>query len=408
MEGMLGVLAEAGLSVGAVDVIIHGTTLATNAIIERKGSRTALIATEGFRDTLDIADEGRYDQYDIEIEKPRPLVPRARRFTVPERMDVEGRVRRPLDEAAVTALVPRLQAAGIESVAVALMHSYANPAHERQHRRAPARVDARPVAHARAPSAAPRSASTSAPRRPCANAYVQPLMAGYIERLEALLDKARVHRRALPDDLGRRPRRRRRGAALPGAAHRVGAGGRRHPGRRGGRAVRRAQGAELRHGRDHRQDLPHRGLPPARLPQLRGGPRGALPQGLGIAAPHSRDRDGGDRRRRRLDRAGRRARAHHRGAGQRRRRARPRVLRARRHRADGDRRRYRIGPHRSRSASRAAGCPLDLDQARRALDSGGGQAARPSDRDGARSASRRSSTRRWRTRRGSTRSSAAR
>src|SRR5262249_23163091 len=132
MDGMLGVLTEAGLSVGAVGVIIHGTTLATNAIIERKGARTALIATEGFRDTLDIAAEGRYDQYDIEIEKPRPLVPRARRFTVPERMDVEGRVRRPLDEAAVTALVPRLLAADIESAAVALMHSYANPAHERR------------------------------------------------------------------------------------------------------------------------------------------------------------------------------------------------------------------------------------------------------------------------------------
>lgn len=75
MDGMLGVLGEAGLSVGAVEVIIHGTTLATNAIIERKGARTALIATNGFRDTLDIADEGRYDQYDVNIDKPRPHGP---------------------------------------------------------------------------------------------------------------------------------------------------------------------------------------------------------------------------------------------------------------------------------------------------------------------------------------------
>src|SRR5262245_16256619 len=132
MDGMLGVLAEAGLSVGAVSMIIHGTTLATNAIIERKGARTALIATEGFRDTLDIADEGRYDQYDIEIEKPKPLVARSQRFTVPERIDVEGRTRKPLDEEAVAALVPRLRTSGIESVAVALMHSYANPAHEQR------------------------------------------------------------------------------------------------------------------------------------------------------------------------------------------------------------------------------------------------------------------------------------
>src|SRR5262245_47813798 len=132
MDGMLGVLAEAGLSVSAVGVIIHGTTLATNAIIERTGARTALIATEGFRDTLDIADEGRYDQYDVNIEKPRPLVPRARRFTVPERIDVEGQVRRPLDEEAVAALVPHLEAAAAESVAIALMHSYASPVHERR------------------------------------------------------------------------------------------------------------------------------------------------------------------------------------------------------------------------------------------------------------------------------------
>ena len=66
--------------------MVHGTTLATNAIIERKGAVTALISTQGFRDVLDIADEGRYDQYDIYLEKPRPLVPRHLRFTVPERV----------------------------------------------------------------------------------------------------------------------------------------------------------------------------------------------------------------------------------------------------------------------------------------------------------------------------------
>ena len=85
MAGVLGLLGEAGLSIGAVEVIIHGTTLATNAIIERKGAATALIATDGFRDTLAIADEGRYGQYDINIDKPTPLVPRALRFTVPDR-----------------------------------------------------------------------------------------------------------------------------------------------------------------------------------------------------------------------------------------------------------------------------------------------------------------------------------
>ena len=189
MEGMLGVLAQTGLPVRAVEVIIHGTTLATNAIIERKGARTALIATEGFRDTLDIADEGRYDQYDIDIDKPRPLVPRARRFTVPERMDVEGRVRRPLDEGAVAALVPHLEAGGIESVAVALMHSYANPAHER--RIAAMLREAMPGLWLTLSSeCCPEIREYERTSTACANAYVQPLMAGYIERLEALLVKA--------------------------------------------------------------------------------------------------------------------------------------------------------------------------------------------------------------------------
>src|SRR5262245_55171771 len=189
MTGILGLLGENGLLLGAVEVIIHGTTLATNAIIERKGARTALIATEGFRDTLDIADEGRYDQYDIEIEKPRPLVPRARRFTVPERVDVEGGVRRPLDERAVADLVPRLEAAGIESVAVALMHSYANPAHER--RIAALLREARPGLWLTLSSeCCPEIREYERTSTACANAYVQPLMAGYIERLEALLDKA--------------------------------------------------------------------------------------------------------------------------------------------------------------------------------------------------------------------------
>ena len=80
-------------------VFVHGTTLATNAIIERKGARTALIATDGFRDVIEIADESRFDQYDINIVKPPPLVPRELRFTVPERMDVHGVVRLALDEA---------------------------------------------------------------------------------------------------------------------------------------------------------------------------------------------------------------------------------------------------------------------------------------------------------------------
>jgi N-methylhydantoinase A len=106
MTGLREILAQAGLRAADLDVLLHGTTLATNAILERKGARTALIATQGFRDVVEIAYESRYDQYDISIEKPAPLVPRHLRYAIPERVDAAGGIRRPLDEDAVRALVP--------------------------------------------------------------------------------------------------------------------------------------------------------------------------------------------------------------------------------------------------------------------------------------------------------------
>ena len=132
IAGTLELLAEIGVAPGEINLFIHGTTLATNTIIERKGAVTVLIATEGFRDILDIADEGRYDQYDIFIEKQVALVPRFRRLTVPERIDAAGVVLRPLDEAAVRALLPELDRLGAASVAVAFLHSYASAVHERR------------------------------------------------------------------------------------------------------------------------------------------------------------------------------------------------------------------------------------------------------------------------------------
>ena len=112
IEGLDEALGAAGLGPGAIDLIVHGTTLATNAIIERKGARTALIATQGFRDTLEIADEGRFDQYDLLIEKPAPLVPRRCASPCRSGSTPRGRVLLPLDEAAVAALVPELREAG--------------------------------------------------------------------------------------------------------------------------------------------------------------------------------------------------------------------------------------------------------------------------------------------------------
>ncbi len=128
------VLREAGLTPGDLAIIIHGTTLATNAIIERKGAKTALVTTEGFRDTIEIRHENRFEQYDVNIDLPPPLVPRRLRYVVPERIDARGRIVTPLDEGAVEALAERFAPSAIESVAVGFLHSFTNPAHEQRTR----------------------------------------------------------------------------------------------------------------------------------------------------------------------------------------------------------------------------------------------------------------------------------
>ncbi|MDX6748532.1 hydantoinase/oxoprolinase family protein [Geminicoccaceae bacterium 1502E] len=189
VNGLDILLREAGLEASAVDLFVHGTTLATNAIIERKGARTALVTTEGFRDVLDIADEGRFDQYDIFIEKPKHLVPRALRFTVPERVSAAGEVLLALDEDAVAALAPKLRESGAESIAIAFIHAYAAGEHERR---------AREILEAALPGVAIAISSEVCPEireyertsTTVANAYVQPLMDGYLGRLEEAL-KAR-------------------------------------------------------------------------------------------------------------------------------------------------------------------------------------------------------------------------
>ena len=189
MQGTVSLLAEAGMALSAIDVLVHGTTLATNAIIERKGARTALIATQGFRDVLDIAYESRYDQYDIFIEKPASLVSRDRRFTVPERVDVTGRVLLPLDEAAAASLPARLKADRIESVAISFLHAYANPDHER--RVGEVLAKAMPgLAITLSSEVCPEVREYERTSTAVANAYVQPLMAGYLGRLDRALQAA--------------------------------------------------------------------------------------------------------------------------------------------------------------------------------------------------------------------------
>ena len=187
LAGVDDVIARAGVDPATVGLLIHGTTLATNAIIERKGALTALVTTEGFRDVLDIGYESRYDQYDIMIEKPPALVPRERRLVVPERVDVNGRVLRPLDEAAVEAVAGDLARLQVESVGIGFLHSYANPVHERR---------AREILAGALPDVSITLSCEVCPEvreyeRFCttaANAYVQPLMASYLARLRDRLE----------------------------------------------------------------------------------------------------------------------------------------------------------------------------------------------------------------------------
>ena len=186
LAGIDVVLGRAGLGPADVGLIIHGTTLATNAIIERKGARTALIVTDGHRDSIEMAYEHRFEQYDIFMDKPPPLVPREWRFGVVERIDARGRLVEPLDERGLGALVPVLERERIEAVAIGFLHAYLDPAHERR---------ARAILAAALPKLAITLSGEVCPEMreydrwstACANAYVQPIMAGYLGRLDELL-----------------------------------------------------------------------------------------------------------------------------------------------------------------------------------------------------------------------------
>jgi N-methylhydantoinase A len=123
LEGVEAVLGQALIDTGDIELVVHGTTLATNALIERRGARTALVCTEGFRDSVAMAHENRFEQYDIFMERPDPLVPRYLRLGVPERLSADGDVMIPLDAAAVRGLIPTLVDNEIESVAIGFLHS---------------------------------------------------------------------------------------------------------------------------------------------------------------------------------------------------------------------------------------------------------------------------------------------
>jgi N-methylhydantoinase A len=192
LAALRSVTAEAGVEPGEVGVIIHGTTLATNALIERKGARTALLTTEGFRDVVEIRHENRFEQYDVNIDLPPPLGPRRLRLPVRERIDAQGEVLLPLDESSVARAIETLAARQVEAVAVGLLHSFTNPDHERRVGDAIARRLPQ-VAVTLSCDVSPEMREYERFSTACANAYLQPLIGRYLVKLARELLRAGFH-----------------------------------------------------------------------------------------------------------------------------------------------------------------------------------------------------------------------
>jgi N-methylhydantoinase A len=185
LEGARTLLAEAGVLAGELSVFIHGTTLATNALIERKGAKTAFITTEGFRDVIEQGYEKRFDHYDLNIDRALPLAPRHLRLTVRERLAVDGSVLIALDEADVVRVAEQLLAEKVEAVAVGLLHAYAHDAHEKRVHEILRRVLPETVSICLSSEVAPEIREYERFSTTVANAYVRPLMAGYLKRLSS-------------------------------------------------------------------------------------------------------------------------------------------------------------------------------------------------------------------------------
>ena len=191
LDGVRQVLAKAKCAAADIGLVLHGTTLATNALIQRRGARTALLTTEGHRDAIEMAFENRFEQYDIDIDRPAPLVPRKLRLPIKERIAADGEVLVPLDEGSVAEAIATLQAQCVESVAIGFLHAYQNADHEQR---------VAELVRAQIPDLSITLASEVCPEireferlsTACANAYVRPLMARYLESLEMQLSDAGV------------------------------------------------------------------------------------------------------------------------------------------------------------------------------------------------------------------------
>ena len=187
MAGIDRLRADGKIVPAEIGRVVHATTLFSNAVIERKGAPTGLITTEGFRDTLEIGRERKYELYDIKILKPAPLVPRRWRLEVPERMTIEGQVHTPLDEGALLEGAARLQADGVTSLAIVFLHSCANPRHERQAVDLIAKHHPR-LALSASIDVAPEIREYERTSTTVINAYIKPLAERYLATLAAELE----------------------------------------------------------------------------------------------------------------------------------------------------------------------------------------------------------------------------
>ena len=188
-EGAFNALEAAGLALDRIEELVHGSTVGTNAVLERKGAHVAFVTTEGFRDLLFLQRHDRHNIYDLAYQKPKPVVRRRDCFEVPERMLADGTIERPLDRAAVARdLIPALRAGGYGAVAVCLLNGYANPAHE---------AALRDLVAAHLPDL-PVTLSSDVTREfreyerastTTLAAYLQPVIAGYLGRFEDRLAK---------------------------------------------------------------------------------------------------------------------------------------------------------------------------------------------------------------------------
>ena len=184
IEGCRVLVERHAIAIGDVADVVHGTTLVTNAVIERRGAVTGVLATQGFSDILDMGFERRYDLFDLRIKYPPPLALRRHRIEVAERVRHDGSVETPLDEAAVAAAADELVRLGVEAVAVCFIHAYANPAHERR---------AAEILRERAPGLFVSASADVVPAMreferwttATVNAFAQPMFDRYVARLES-------------------------------------------------------------------------------------------------------------------------------------------------------------------------------------------------------------------------------